>query len=422
MTLAKYIPRVLTILALCVSQVPAIAQDFGDAGAPPSIHVGNWLQVRPRAKIQVDLNFFNPKLDDQPDLFKGRRLRFGADGSLFRDLGYSVRVETKGPPEFRDVFLKYQRYQPIQGQIGRFKIPFGLDQLTDSGELNFVHRSRIGSIVAPGRDTGAVILGELADGDIQYSVGVFRHDGRNSEIEDFAAKNETLPGGNRTVAARVALRPATLLSLSTPIRNLTFGAAMAHSRLATGLSSLPGVTVSDQVFFPRLYVNGSRLRKGAELSGALGPLALRAEFMDVRDQRLGQGLRNENLPDLRTQGWYVSAVHHVIGHLDTAGHSGFLRSLLPGKQLGLIEATARYEIIRFSSLPSNGASPSRNPRAANVIGNDDRVWTLGVNWRNSRYLRFQLNGIRETLRDPARTPIDGQLHYWTIATRMQLYF
>jgi phosphate-selective porin OprO/OprP len=412
------------IVVCCAQLVPALAQQSDERSAPPSIRAGDWLILNPRVKIQVDFRAYLPEFDEKRSIIQGRRLRFGADGALFRDLAYSIRVETRnGDPQFRDVFLKYQRFRSFQVQTGRFKIPFGLDQLTDSGELDFVHRSRIGSIVAPGRDTGAMVLGEVLESKIRYSAGVFRHDGRNSELEEFAAVNQSLPGGNRTVATRLTIQPAALLSASTPpIRDFTIGVAFTRSDLATGLSSLEGITVSNQVYFPRMYAEGTRVRRGAELSLMLGSLSFNGEFMDAREQRLEQGLGGEDLPALKTQGWYLSAVQPVLGHIDSGSHSGFLRSIVPGRQLGLFEATARYEMIRFGSVAPDGASPSRSPRAANVVANDERAWTFGVNWHANRYVKIQLNGVRETLRDPARTPIEGESHYWTLESRLQLYF
>ena len=409
----------------CWTHPSVLAQEPVDVdGGPPSIRVGDWLRINPRMKLQLDLNSFRPEFSAQAKTIQAKRVRFGVDGTLFRDFAYSARVETRtGDPEFRDVFLRYQRFNSFQLQAGRFKIPFGLDQLTDSGELDFVQRSRIGSIVAPGRDTGAMVLGETSESKIRYAAGVFRHDGRNSEIEDFAAVNETLPGGNRTLAARVVIQPTELLSISTPpVRHLSVGAAFTHSDLATGLSSLPGVTASNQVFFPRMYAKGTRVRRGAELKMVAGSTSLQGEFMDAREDRIDQGLRGEDLPALKTRGWYVSAVQPVIGRLDNASRPGFLKSLIPGRQLGLIEVAARYEAIHFGSVSSDGAAPSRSSRAANVIGNEDRAWTLGINWHANRYVKVQFNGIRETLSDAARTPIDGESHYWKLVTRLQIYF
>ena len=407
----------------CIFSDPATAQLSADADAPPSIHVRNWLVVNPRAKIQLDFSGFRPELDDKPKVLQGRRIRIGADGTLLRDFAYSVRLETrKADPQFRDVFLKYQKFHFFQVQAGRFKIPFGLDQLTDSGDLNFVHRSRIGSIVAPGRDTGLMVLGEALEETIQYAAGVFRHDGRNSELEDFAAIHEERPGGDHTLAMRLTVQPAPLLPVRIPMRHFRLGTAFTRSNISTGLSSLGGVTVSNQLFFPRMYARGTRLRRGAELSGTLGSLLLQGELMDVREQRLGEGLRGQDLPPLRTQGWYVSAVQPVAGHINDASRGAFLRSILPGKRLGLLEATARYEVIRFGAVTSDGSTASRSSRAGNVIGNEDRAWTVGMNWHASRYLKLQFNGVREALRDPERSPIEGESRYWTIVGRAQVYF
>ena len=144
--------------------------------------------------------------------------------------------------------------------------------------------------------------------------------------------------------------------------------------------------------------------------------------MNVREQRLAQGLHGEDLPALRTQGWYLSATHPLFGHLDNGRPGRFLLSLLPGKGFGLFEATARYETIRFGSETSAGSLPSRSPRAANVVANDDRVLTLGINWRANHYVKVQFNGVREILSDAVRTPIDGKNHYWTLIGRAQLFF
>ena len=88
----------------------------------------------------------------------------------------------------------------------------------------------------------------------------------------------------------------------------------------------------------------------------------------------------------------------------------------------LFEATARYEVIRFRSEPSTGSLPSPSPRAANVIGNDERVWTFGINWSANHYVKFQFNGVHERLLDPSRTPIDSQNRYWSLIGRAQLFF
>jgi phosphate-selective porin len=412
----------LAIVAFLLLLVPAMAQESASNIAPPSMHAGDWLSVNLRSKIQFDFGKVRPAPDVNENVLRGRRLRFGADGTLLRDLDYTFLTETaKGRPELRDIFLKYRKLGALQIQAGRFKIPFGLDRLTDSGDLDFVERSRIGTLLAPGRDTGAMVLGNVLERRLHYAAGVFRHDGTTSQLQDLTVTDKRFPGGGRTFAARVGITPLPSPLAPAAFRNLSVGAAFTRGSVPAGLSSLPGLTVSNQVFFPRMYASGVRERWGADLRWRLRLLLIQGELMSGHEQRLGQGIHGEDLPALRTQGWYVSAVHPLFGHIDTSG-SRFLSSILPGMHLGLFEVTARYEMIGFSSEPSAGFAPSPSPRAANVIGNEDRVWTLGINWHANRYVKLQFNGVRETLRDPSRTPIEGVNRYRTLIGRAQLFF
>jgi phosphate-selective porin len=412
----------LAVVVSCLFVIPALAEEPPADAGPPSIHTREWLSINLRSKIQFDFGSFRPQLDDER-ILQGRRARFGAEGTLLRDLDFTLQVETgKGQAQLRDAFLRYRPLLVFQIQAGQFKIPVGLDQMTDSGDLDFVERSRIGRILSPGRDVGAIILGETMERRLQYSAGVFQHDGRNSQIRDLAIKENWSPGGNRTVAARITFTPVPVQVTGAALRNLKVGVAFAASHVPAGLSSLPGTTVSDQVFFPRMYVNGLRQRWEADVRWRISSFSIQGELMHLRDQRLGQGFYGENLPPLRMHGGYLSIVHPLFGNLKPVSGPR-LYSILPGTHLGLFEATARYEMIAFGSASAAGSpAPSPSPRAANVMGNDDHAWTFGINWRANPYVKFQFNGVREMLRDPSRVPIDGQNVYWSMITRAQIYF
>jgi phosphate-selective porin len=81
-------------------------------------------------------------------------------------------------------------------------------------------------------------------------------------------------------------------------------------------------------------------------------------------------------------------------------------------------SAVRYEQIRFGGGAS-AALPSRSTRANNVLGNSDRVLTLGINWYATRYTKFQLNVMRAVLEDPVRVPVTGLQRYWMFAGRLQ---
>ena len=68
---------------------------------------------------------------------------------------------------------------------------------------------------------------------------------------------------------------------------------------------------------------------------------------------------------------------------------------------GAIQLAGRFEALGFHS-DAPWDEPFRNPRAANVLGNDFRAWTVGINWYPVRYVKLQLNVVREHLGDPER--------------------
>ena len=87
---------------------------------------------------------------------------------------------------------------------------------------------------------------------------------------------------------------------------------------------------------------------------------------------------------------------------------------------GAIEAAARVEGMRFGSVDIDIASTS--PRADVVLGNADHAVTLGVNWHPMRYVKVQVNVVREHLADPAIGPAPDSPSFWSRVVRFQLAF
>ena len=88
----------------------------------------------------------------------------------------------------------------VQG--GKFKVPFGLDQLTSESSFDFIYRSRIADQLSPGRDRGVMVHGRNIGYWLNYQLAVFAHDGRNSRTTDPARA-----AARRTVAARALVVP-----------------------------------------------------------------------------------------------------------------------------------------------------------------------------------------------------------------------
>ena len=58
--------------------------------------------------------------------------------------------------------------------------------------------------------------------------------------------------------------------------------------------------------------------------------------------------------------------------------------------------------------------------AWHVLQSGDRALTLGVNWTLNRFIKLQVNAIRERVEDQARSPVPDGAAFWSRVLRLQL--
>lgn len=391
----------------------------------PSLRFGRWLRLDFRGRLQVDSR--NP--GDEPrnfDTFGLHRARGGVDGELFRVFQFSVEREwsefeldtTPNPAgvgsktPWKDIWGELNLANAFQLRGGRFKIPFGLDQLTSVNDNDFIYRSQAAVFLSPARDTGVMAHGRFFGRRLNYDVGVFRHDGDNS-------RSAKVVGGDRTVAARITGRPLDAVKAMN-LDQAEFGVSWATTDVSDESvlpNGLRGRTVlSKYTYFEPVFVRGTRRRLGADVDWHKGPLGARAEFIDVSDGRDAQGLRGDTLNPARARSWSVSGTWVVAGARKE-------RPVIPEHALfrngvGAVEVAGRYEHIRFDSEPT-GEPAFTNSRAEVILPNGNRVLTLGLTWFFNRWAKVQVNAIRESLDDAGRTPA-GAPSFWSSIFRMQV--
>jgi len=288
-----------------------------------------------------------------------------------------------------------------------------------------VHRSLAATALAPGRDVGVMVHGSLLKRSVRYEIGYFRGDGDSPpalESMPFPLPEDEAPVKQPSQAARIRVAPFRALSRDTLVESLEFGVAATSTTTPVGPNHLQGQSVLGVDFFPRrYYVSGPRRRMGAEFSWTPGPASVKSEYIRSTEARLGQGVGSEagldnDLPDLVGRGWYVMGTWVLTGEKKEGG-------VVPRKALfqggvGAIEIAGRYEGLRFASA-DQAEAPSSSPRATTVEANEDSVVTVGVNWYPNRWVKVQVNAIRERFADPARSPIPGQATVVTYVLRVQ---
>ena len=381
----------------------------------PSLRFGKLLRVDFRAKLQNDFRAFNPEVGTDEGAYAMNRARIGVEGRFLKTFEFELERElanTQNP--WKDAFINWRRFRRVQIKAGKFKAPFGMEQLVGPTQTDFIYRAGISEYLVPGRDIGVMAHGRFFGRGLNFAAGLFRHDGDNARIKD----NER--GAGRTFAARLTGVPLRRMPVPTLLKDLELGAAFTIGEVEEGSNSLRGRTVSKNYFFRRLDVNGRRLRFGTEMKWAHGPFGINGEYIQVSDERRGQGLAGDDLSDLVSRGWYLSGVWTLFDRTEgpNAKHQSFAKSVYEPNSIGAMQFAIRYEQLRFGSREHAGR-PSRDSRAANIFGNSDRALTFGANWMINRHTRIQVNAVHEKIEDIQRSPIAGREHFWTRLCRLQ---
>ena len=421
--------RLLTLLLLAATAAPAAAQTEKPGAKPPPpavrvrwtnhprIDIGD-LRIDFRARVTADVrkseaSFDEDELDRTVDL---ARRRFGVEGQFRNLVDFQIERELgSGPVDpWRDVYINYRQFEFANFRYGKFKLPFSLDENTSSINLDFAYRSQIASHLAPGRDIGWMAHGRVLDRHIGYEFGVFEQDGDNARTRNL----ERVSGGT-TVAWRVSAQP--LRSIESPYTDLHVAFASTSSDVPEGFPALQGDAVlGARMFEADFWVLGKRKRTGLEFRWRPGPVSVKYESIRLTNERLGQGVEEDDLSPYEAKGWYLSGTYAITGERKADGLDDPKKPLFQGGA-GAIEVAARVERITFGTT-AIGGDISTSPRADRYQGNSNKVMTFGLNWYLNHWVKMQFNYIKESLTDPAQGPLPDQPSYTSRVFRFQFQF
>ena len=397
-------------LVLLTPASPAAAQETSEGSIfvmedRPAIRFGNVLRLEPTTKIDALVWNSDARRDGSEFTFDRRRV--GVEGRFFGVVAFEIEREFGDDEQpWRDVFAELRQWRAFRVRGGRFKIPFGEERLTSIASLDFVHRSLPSEALTPGRDTGVEVNGRAIGKALSYKVGAFQHDG------DVSRDRTDAPGG-QTLAGTLTVAPFAA-SESKALSGIEFGGGATVGDVPEGLNGLHARTVGGYEAIAPHFVSGRRMRLGAHAKWSTGPVAVIGEYLQARDERIGQGMMGGDLADVIGRGGYVSGTWTFVGELKGSGPKEGLNAGRPGA----IQFAARAEWLGFST-PDGTGEAFRNQRTPNILKNDIRSATLGVNWYPIRFVRLQFNLIREELSDPERRPDAARPYTYIRAFRIQ---
>jgi phosphate-selective porin OprO/OprP len=267
-------------------------------------------------------------------------------------------------------------------RTGKFKTPFGLERLAAATELLFVERA-LPTAIAPNRDVGVVLFGDVAAGRLNYSVGAVNGvaDGASADLDDRDGKD---------IVARVFALPFKS-SHNERLRQVGVGVAVTSGtqRGSVIAPNLPAFRTNGQNVFARYrsdgtatgttIADGAHWRLSPQGYFYSGPFGLLAEYV-VSSQRVR---REAAVARLGTTAWQASTSYVLTG--EDSSYRGVTphRAFDPAAGAwGAIEVTARVNRL---SLDSDAFPLFANPAAA---ARDARAWGVGANWYLNRTVKL----------------------------------
>jgi phosphate-selective porin OprO/OprP len=128
-------------------------------------------------------------LGDQFDL---RRARLGVKGKFAKDFKYEIVGNLPGTATVDVAYFDWAKYDAFQIRGGKFKQPFGLEELISSNNITMMERSYLDQTV-PAKKIGLQVMGSPAKG-MTYALSTFQ---MNDTERDLYGDGE-LSGAGRT--------------------------------------------------------------------------------------------------------------------------------------------------------------------------------------------------------------------------------
>jgi phosphate-selective porin OprO/OprP len=342
-------------------------------------------KLRMRGYIQADGRFY---LDDSghkfTDTFLLNRVRPVFEGTVFKNFDFKMMPDFgQGRAVIQDAYLDAHFLRWLNLRAGKYKAPVGLERLQSARDLIFVERS-LPTAIAPNRDIGVALHGDIVTNLLGYEIGVFN--GAPDGASDDSDENDS-----KDAAGRIFVTPFLRSNLK-PLQGLGLGIAGSTGHEDGTAPSYK--TVGQQTFFsfaPGVTAEGNRDRISPQGYYYWGPFGLLGEYIvsyeDVSKATLNKRLANS--------AWQLTASYVLTG--EKASFTGVVpqKPFNPAKgQWGALELATRVGGLHVDSdaFHNFGAAAAPNALADRTKSASDAAsWGVGVNWYLNSAVKFMLD-------------------------------
>jgi phosphate-selective porin OprO and OprP len=330
--------------------------------------------------------------------FDLRRIRPIIEGTLYDiydfrftpEFGESKTTNATSTSGIVDAYID-ARFNPwFQVRAGKFKPYVGLERLQSASDIKFIERSYVSNNILPNRDLGAAIHGDVFDGKVNYSVGIYNgvvDGGDNTTSQD--------TNNDKDYAVRVFTTP--FKDSVNALAGLGFGLAASHGNFkgTTTASGLPSYKTAGQesnffAYSSTVFGSGDRDRISPQAYYYFGPFGLIAEYARV-SQDVSNGTKTASLDN---DGWQIAASYLLTGEDASFGkvkpNQPFSSN---GSGWGAWELVARYQENNIDSGAFSTGSTAAATRFADprINARSAKSWAAGVNWYLNQNVKLALD-------------------------------
>lgn len=336
------------------------------------------------------------------DTFDIRRARIGAKykfGDFYS--GEIVFNGVGGAPVLDTAFLNIAWWKPVQFRVGQFKMPFSLEQLTSSNNIDFVERSYVDAYI-PAKEIGAMVHGSPTKG-VTYGLALSNGNGQNGTETDVSVDSKDIIG-------RVTANLAEIMDNKNMVLHGGIAYAKGDVSKSDGEAAFGGdrrTEARGAAFFdapniaPVAGVSNAidRSRLGLEAAAAYGPVKFQTQWLKSSFDYKANAAQSVD-EDINV--WYAQALWTITGESWADRYKeGAFGALKPKNEFdpvsfkgGAWEVGARYSKFDASDFnkPANALTNIGNFAKADTL-------TVGVKFVPNNHVRFMLDYLTTDFND-----------------------
>lgn len=338
--------------------------------------------IKIRGLVQLDSRvFFGDGGGLNNNSFLLRRARYITEGQFAKIYSFQFVPEFGGNSvSITDANIGVALSKSVALKFGKFKSPVGLELLQSDSWTFFNERSIVTNLV-PNRDLGVQASGDVLNGTLNYTAGVF------GGVPDGASSNNGDFDNEKDLVGRLYFTPFKN-DADSPLQGLSFGLSGSTGREKSASGRTAGYkTDGQQTFFAynsATIADGQTWRLAPQLDYRNGPLGVVGEYVvstvNVRPSATGVKAQLEN------RAWQLAAGYVLTGEDSSfTGVSPATNFNYEAGTWGAFEVTARYANLKVddAAFPLY-ASAATNADEATSVG-------LGLNWYLSKVVAFKFD-------------------------------